>query len=79
MVPDASETQGLDGKAFEEIHNNTFECAYQKALMELERECRSPRMSSIQCLWQERIYRRTAQTWDTIHETAICCEKLSFK
>lgn len=78
MVPDASETQGLDGKAFEERHNNTYGCAYQKALMELQRECRSPRCPVFSVFGKKELY-RTAQTWDTVHETEICCEKLSFK
>lgn len=39
MAPDVSEPQGLEGKAFEGRYKNIFECVYQKAPMELEREC----------------------------------------
>lgn len=77
MIPDASETQDINGNAFERRYNNTFECVYQKARMELEREGQTPRMPSIQCLWQEGIYNQTGQTRDSIHEMAICHEQLN--
>jgi hypothetical protein len=66
-------------KAFEGKYNNTFECAYQKAPMELEREGRTPRLLRMQYLRQKGIYNKASQTWDSIHEIAICCEQLNFK